>query len=185
MEVGFMGYLTVRWSRFHAAVLLIVGIFTLGLVPLALASSEGGGVTVVPDWSVSIQIVNFLFLIFVLNLLLFRPIRKILQERREKFKGMESAIDNTGRSIEDKNADFDRAIRDARAKGLKEKEALVKQAQADQRRQIQSITSTPPAELEAIRRKVRDDAEKAREALLPQIGVFAKEITQKILGRAV
>jgi len=185
MEVGFMGYLTVRWSRFHAAVLLFVGIFTVGLIPPALASSEGGGVTVVPDWSVSIQVVNFLFLIFVLNLLLFRPIRKILQERREKIKGMESAIDNTSKSIEEKNADFDRAIRDARAKGLKEKEALVKQAEEEERRQIESINSKALAELEEIRRKVRDDAEKAREALLPQIGVFAKEITQKILGRAV
>jgi F-type H+-transporting ATPase subunit b len=185
MEVGFMSYLAVHWSRFHTAVLSAVGILTFEFLPSAVAASEGGGVTVVPDWSVSIQIINFLFLIFVLNLLLFRPIRKILQERREKIKGMESAIDNAGKTIQEKNAAFEKAIRDARAKGLKEKETLVKQAEEEERRQIESINSKALAELEEIRRKIRGDAERAREALQPQIGAFAREITQKILGRAV
>jgi F-type H+-transporting ATPase subunit b len=185
MEVGSMGYFTVHWSRFHAAVLSLVGILTFEIIPPALASSEGGGVTVVPDWSVSIQIINFLFLIFVLNLLLFRPIRRILQERREKIKGMESAIDNAGRSVEEKNTAFDKAIRDARAKGLKEKESLVKQAEEEERRQIEAINSKALAELEEMRRKISADAERARKDLQPQVGAFAKEITQKILGRAV
>lgn len=180
-----MGYLSVHWPWFHAAVLSAVGILTVGFVPPALASSEGGGVTVVPDWSVSIQIVNFLFLIFVLNLLLFRPIRKVLKERREKFKGMEAAIDQAGQTVQEKNAAFDRSIRDARAKGLKEKEALVKQAEEEERRQIEAINSRALAELDEVRRKISADAENARQALQPQVGVFAKEITQKILGRMV
>jgi len=180
-----MGHITVHWSRFFTAVLTVFGILTCGFIPHSIASDEGGGVTVVPDWSVGIQVVNFLFLIFVLNLLLFRPIRKILKERREKIKGIESAIDNAGNSVEEKNAAFDKAIRDARAKGLKEKEALVKQAEEEERRQIESINSKAQAELEEIRRKISSDAERARKALQPQIGAFAKEITQKILGRAV
>ena len=180
-----MGYVTVHWSRFHAAVLAVFGILIFGFASPALASSEGGGVTVVPDWSVGIQIVNFLFLIFALNLLLFRPIRKILQERREKVKGMESAIDTAGKSVQEKNAAFDKALRDARAKGLKEKEALVKQAEEEERRQIESINSKAQAELEELRRKISTDAERVRQVLQPQIGAFANEITQKILGRAV
>jgi F-type H+-transporting ATPase subunit b len=180
-----MGHFNVHWSRFHATVLSVVGILTFEFIPPALASSEGGGVTVVPDWSVSIQIVNFLFLIFVLNLLLFRPIRKILQDRRERVKGMESAIDNAGKSVQDKTAAFEKAIRDVRAKGLKEKESLVKQAEEEERRQIESINAKALAELEEIRRKISADAERARQALQPQVGMFAKEITQKILGRAV
>jgi F-type H+-transporting ATPase subunit b len=180
-----MGYVTVHGSRFHAAVLAVFGILTCAFVPPALASGEGGGVTVVPDWSVSIQIVNFLFLIFVLNLILFRPIRKILQERREKVKGMETAIDHAGKSVHEKNAAFEKALRDARAKGLKEKEALVKQAEEEERRQIEAINSKAQAELEEIRRKIAADAERARQALQPQIGAFADEITQKVLGRAL
>lgn len=180
-----MGFFTVHWSRLLAAVLSLVGILIFQVVPPAFASSEGGGVTVVPDWSVSIQIVNFLFLIFALNLLLFRPIRRILKERRDRMKGMESSIENADRTVQEKNAAFDKAIRDARAKGLKGKEALVKQAEEEERRQVESINSKAVAELEEIRRKIRADAERARQDLQPQVGAFAREITQKILGRAV
>ncbi|MCK7511476.1 MAG: hypothetical protein MZV70_50480 [Desulfobacterales bacterium] len=63
-----------RWRSTGAALLAIAGPHPL-CSAAALASGEGGGVTVIPDWSVSIQIVNFLFLIFALNLLLYRPIR--------------------------------------------------------------------------------------------------------------
>ena len=84
--------------------------------------------TVIPDWSVSIQIVNFLFLIFALNLLLYRPIRRILKERKEKTQGMEQAIQGADQSVADKEAAFAKAIRDARASGLKEKEAMIQAA---------------------------------------------------------
>jgi F-type H+-transporting ATPase subunit b len=103
----------------------------------------------------------------------------------EKIKGMESAIDNAGKSVEEKNAAFEKAIRDARSKGLKEKEALVKQAEDEERRQIEAINSKALAELEEIRRKISADAERTRQALQPQVGAFAREITQKILGRTV
>jgi F-type H+-transporting ATPase subunit b len=185
MEVGSMGYFSVRWSRFHVALLTGFGILTLDVVSVARASAEGGGVTVVPDWSVGIQIVNFLFLIFALNLLLFRPIRKILQERREKIKGMESAIENAGKSVQEKEAAFDKAIRDARSRGLKEKETLVKQGEEEERRLVESISSKAQVELEEIRRKIGADAERTRQSLQQQIGAFANDITQKILGRTV
>jgi F0F1-type ATP synthase membrane subunit b/b' len=98
---------------------------------------------------------------------------------------MESAIDNSDRSVQEKNSAFEKAVRDARAKGLKEKETLVKQAEEEERRQIESINSKALAEMEEIRRQIGADAERARQALQPQVAVFAKEITQKILGRAV
>ena len=41
------------------------------------------------DYSLIIQIINFLFLIWVLNSLVFRPIRNILTQRRDKIDGME------------------------------------------------------------------------------------------------
>jgi F-type H+-transporting ATPase subunit b len=179
-----MGYTGVRWSVARAA------IFCSGLLALlpsgpALAAAEGGGVTVVPDWSVGIQIVNYLFLIFVLNILLFRPIRKILRERQEKTKGMELAIESASKGVEEKESAFAKAIKDARAKGLKEKEMREQQGQQEERRLIEAINAKAQAELEEIRRKIGAEAEAARKSLQSEIGSFAGEITKKILGRAV
>jgi F-type H+-transporting ATPase subunit b len=99
----------------------------------ALASSgeSGGGVTVIPDGSVIIQIANFLFLIFALNLILYRPIRKILSDRRDKIKGLESSTERAAKSLQEKERTLAKAIKDARARGLKEKENLVTQAEAE------------------------------------------------------
>jgi F-type H+-transporting ATPase subunit b len=179
-----MGFTARPWSV-ACAVLICSGI--LAVLPLgpALAAEEGGGVTVVPDWSVSIQIVNFLFLIFALNLLLFRPIRKILSERKQKTEGMELAIGNAASSVEEKEVAFAKAIRDARARGLKEKEAMVNQAQEEERKLLDSINHKAQADLDDIRRKIAADAERVRQSLQQEIGAFADEITKKILGRAV
>jgi len=142
-------------------------------------------VTVIPDWSVSIQIVNFLFLIIALNLLLYRPIRRILKERKEKTQGMEQAVQNADQSVLEKEAAFAKAIRDARARGLKEKEAMIQAAAAEERRLIEGINAKAQADLEEMRRKIQADAERARQSLQQEIGAFAGQITQKILGRAV
>lgn len=179
-----MGQPGVRWSAACAA-MLFTGFLTLWSAHPALASGEGGGVTVVPDWSFILQIANFLFLIFALNLLLYRPIRRILRERRDKIKGMELAIQNAAQGVEEREAAFAKAIKDARAKGLKEKEGLVQQAEAEEDKLIESINAKAQAELGEIRAKIKADAERARQSLQQEVGRFANEITRKILGRAV
>lgn len=174
----------VRWIASCTGV-LTAGVVTLLPVGPAFASGEGGGVTVVPDWSFALQIANFVFLIFALNFLLYRPIRRILKERRDKFEGMESAIQQAGQSLQEKEAAFAKAVRDARSRGLKEKENLVQEAEAEERKRIEAINAKAQADLEAIRQKIRADAEAARQSLLQSISGFAHEITQKLLGRAV
>ncbi len=154
--------------------------------PVSAASDEsGGGVTVIPDWTVIIQIANFLFLIFALNLLLYRPIRRILTERREKFKALGASIDGAVKSAQEKESAFALAIRDARARGLKEKEALVHQAEEEERRVIEAINQKAQAEVAEMRLTIAREAEQASRSLQAQVEIFAKEISQKILGRTV
>jgi F-type H+-transporting ATPase subunit b len=42
------------------------------------------------DGSIVVQIVNFLVLIWILNMVLYKPIRKILLDRKEKMTGLQS-----------------------------------------------------------------------------------------------
>lgn len=44
------------------------------------------------DVSVFIQIANFLVLVWALNQFLYRPIRRMLNERADKVKGLESTM---------------------------------------------------------------------------------------------
>ena len=147
--------------------------------------SSGGGVTVTPDWSAFIQIVNFLFLIWVLNLILYRPIRKILIQRKEKIEGLGLSIETSNRDAQEKDTAFAVGIKEARAKGLKEKEALVEEASDAEKQIVADLNKKAQAELAEIHGKIAEDVEKAKKSLQKEIASFANEIGQKILGRAV
>ncbi len=58
------------------------------------------------DYSVIIQIINFIILIWVLNMVLYKPIRSILSQRNEKISGMEQGIDTLNADAEEKDKAF-------------------------------------------------------------------------------
>ena len=144
-----------------------------------------GGITVMPDESLFIQIVNFIFLIWILNVLLYRPIRNILIQRKEKLSNLEQNIETLSSDAQERDSEFSAGIKDARARGMKEKEALM-QAAADQEKEvIEKINKKAQADLAEVRKKIAKDAENVREILQKEIDTYASEIGQKILGRAV
>lgn len=148
-------------------------------------SEGGGGVTVIPDGSTLIQIINFVFLIWVLNILLYRPIRKILARRKEKIDGLELSIETSDKDALEKDEAFTAGIKEARARGFKEKEALMQEATDEEKKIIAAINSQAQKELAEVRDKIKKEAEVAREALQKEVDSFANQICQKILGRAV
>ena len=86
-----------RYRKFPViALVILIGMLSLA-ASVALGSSgeskSSGGVTVMPDWTVGIQIINFLVILWILNLILYRPIRNILRQRKEKIDGLEASIE--------------------------------------------------------------------------------------------
>jgi len=49
-------------------------------------------ITVIPDISLVYQMINFLVLLFVLNMVLYKPIRSVLLERKAKVEGLEQGV---------------------------------------------------------------------------------------------
>ena len=135
------------------------------------------------DGSIALQIVNFLVLIWILNLVLYKPIRKILLDRKEKVTGLQSDIDGSAQqvqSIEDAYAD---GVRQARAAGQKEKEALMQAAAEEEKAIIGKINEAAQAELKVVKEKITQEMGTVKSALEEEIDVFADAIGQKILGR--
>lgn len=167
---------------------LLLALTCLIFPSFAMGASEesgGGGVTVIPDGSFLIQMINFVFLIWVLNILLYRPIRKILAQRKEKIDGLELSIATSDKDAVEKDQAFAAGLKEARAKGFKEKEALMQQATDEEKKIIADINSKAQAELADFRDKLKAEANVARENLQGEVENFASQICQKILGRAV
>ena len=171
-----------------STVLLMTLVIVLLAASLALGVSEesgGGGITVIPDESVIIQIANFLLIIWILNLILYRPIRNILRQRKEKIEGLELRIETYNENAKEKDDAFASGIKEARTKGLKEKEILLQAAVEEEKQIIENVNAKAQAELAEIRNKIAKEADTARASLQEKVDEFADEICQKILGRTV
>ncbi|MFZ0133308.1 MAG: ATP synthase F0 subunit B [Desulfobacterales bacterium] len=166
-------------SPIFAALLLLLTIDSV------FAAEGGGGLTVIPDWTFLLQMANFLFLIWILNLIVYKPIRNVLQRRQQKVSGLEESITSARKDVIDKEDAFMAAIRDARAKGMKKKEALMTEATEEEKRIIAKINAKAQADLAAVREKIVAEADSARSSLMQEIDTFAEAIGHKILGRAL
>ena len=135
------------------------------------------------DGSIVLQIANFLLLIWILNMVLYKPIRKILLERKEKMVGMQSDIDGSAQQVQSKEDAYLEGVRQARAAGQKEKEALMQAAVDEEKAIIGKINEAAQSELKDVREKITQEMGTVKAALEDEIDAFSDAIGQKILGR--
>jgi F-type H+-transporting ATPase subunit b len=132
-----------------------------------------------------IQVVNFLVLIWALNTVLYKPIRKIVSDRAQRVDGLEQTIDNCHKESLEKEKAYAVGIKTAREKGLKEKDVLLQEAAEEEKEILQEINEKAQAELAAVKEKIAKDAQAVASELEKEIDIFSKAIGEKILGRAI
>ena len=141
-------------------------------------------ITVIPDISLVYQMINFLVLLFVLNLVLYRPIRNVILERKAKVDGLETGVGKATSDLSSQKDSYKEGLREARAKGLKEKEVFVEEASKEEKEIIEQINKKAQANFAQIKQQVAEETEQARKALEAEVDAYAKAIGEKILGRA-
>lgn len=137
------------------------------------------------DFSLVLQVINFLVLIFALNFLLYKPIRGILRQRAEKVAQLSGDITSSEEGARARTEELEARLSEARRKGAEERDELKAEAHSKERDIIDAATK----EMEATVAKVRDEIQKeigtAREELKAQVQSFGVDLAQKILGRSI
>ena len=141
-------------------------------------------ITVIPDISLVYQMINFLVLLFVLNLVLYKPIRNVLLVRKAKIEGMQNGAEKAQSDLVAGEDAYNSGLKQARSKGLKSKEAFIEEASKEEKEIIDRINKKAQANLAEIKKQVAQETEQARKSLEAEVGVYAKAIGEKILGRA-
>lgn len=173
----------IRRNGYPALTVAVVFILVVFLgTPAAFAESA---ITVIPDASVFVQIVNFVLLVILLNMVLYKPIRGILAERKEKIDGLEEIITSSESGVREKEDEFNSGIREARGKGVAIKDALIEGASAEEKNILGEINEKAQADLAEVREKIAKDVDDVRKTLEVEVQAFANSICEKILGRAV
>ena len=141
-------------------------------------------ITVIPDISLVYQMINFLVLLFVLNLVLYKPIRNVLLARKAKIEGMQNGAEKAQSDLVAGEDAYNSGLKQARSKGLKSKEAFIEEASKEEKEIIDRINKKAQANLADIKKQVAQETAQARKALEAEVEVYAKAIGEKILGRA-
>lgn len=141
-------------------------------------------ITVIPDISLVYQMINFLVLLYVLNLVLYRPIRKVLLERKAKIEGMQTGVKKAAGDLVAGEDAYKDGLKKARGEGLQKKEAFIEEASGEEKEIIDRINKKAQANLADIKKQVADETEQARKSLEGEVEAYAKAIGEKILGRA-
>ena len=141
-------------------------------------------ITVIPDISAVYQMINFLILLFVLNMVLYKPIRNVILERKAKVDSLETGVEKASADLENQKDEYKNGLKQARGEGLKKKEGFIEEASAQEKEIIDQINKKAQANFAQIKQQVAEETEQARKALEAEVETYAKAIGEKILGRA-
>ncbi|MBI5557582.1 MAG: ATP synthase F0 subunit B [Deltaproteobacteria bacterium] len=137
------------------------------------------------DITMPIHILNILFLIVVLNAVLYRPVRRILAERKQKISDMSNEIETFHKNAKLRSEEFDGKLRDARRKAKHEFDSARSEAQASGAETLQKIREQSDAAKAEQLRLVASEVQSAEQTLKGQMESFATEMAGKVLGRAL
>lgn len=129
------------------------------------------------------QLVNFLVLMLVLNVLLYKPVRKLLAARETEIASGHSKADEIDRDVQDKMAQYEARLHEAKVKASDERSVLKKAALAEEAALLDQARKEATDSVNALKGKVAKEATEAREYLKAQSRSLSLEICEKVLGR--
>lgn len=135
--------------------------------------------------SVLIQIGIFVVLVFVLNAVLYKPIREGLKKRKDKFSGLANDIETDRKKASEQEQDLAKGLLKAKNEGADKKEAIVADAAEQEKGIISEINAKAAKDLDELRAKIAGDVKAAEDTLEKEVDAFAAAIGEKILGRAL
>ncbi len=137
------------------------------------------------DWTILLQAANFMVLMLVLNSILYRPLRNLLNRRRESIDGAHGRARELETQIAEKMSRYQEQLQQAKLKGNEEKMALRAAAAKNEAELLASAHQSASEQLQTIKNRVQAEAEVARKSLKTETEVLAGQVAAKVLGRAL
>jgi F-type H+-transporting ATPase subunit b len=142
-------------------------------------------VTVIPDYTLLIQIVTFLVLIYILNFLLFKPILNIIDRRKKQLEELENEIKLFNDSVDKRVSEYEEKLKQAKINASELKKEIIKEGDDQAKRIIEVVRGEIPLMSQEFQQKMDKEIQAARQILGNQSQKLSLEIAQKVLGRSV
>lgn len=135
------------------------------------------------DWTLIAEIINVLVLVFLLNMVMFRPVRNALKARQARLASGETEVSQLSEQSQGIAGEIQENLAAARREGQLDKEALRQAGSQSEASLLEQVKKEVELEWTRVEQKIKDDMGRARETLKAQAQSFAQSMASKILGR--
>jgi F-type H+-transporting ATPase subunit b len=140
---------------------------------------------IMPDYTLFLQLANFLILLFILNILLYKPVRQILGKRKVEVDGLQHSVSEMEGKANRFAGELEEGMANARKTGYQEKENLKSEGLEEEKALLKKAATASGERMGQARVEMENKLVEARGALEKELSLFSKELAEKILGRSV
>jgi F-type H+-transporting ATPase subunit b len=142
-------------------------------------------VTVIPDYTLLIQMVTFLVLIYILNRLLYKPILNIIDRRKKQLEELENEIKLFNESVDKKASEYEEKLKQAKSNAAELKKEIIEEGNTQAKSIVDEVRAEIPLMTQEFQQKMNKEMQAARKVLDNQSQKLSLEIAEKVLGRSV
>jgi len=137
------------------------------------------------DGTMWIQMANFIILMFVLNMILFKPILHVIERRKKHLQDLAEEVKSLDQTVEQKMANYEETLRQARLEAMNEKNEIQQKASEEGKGKIDEARSEVLRIFDDFKQKFNKEMSDARKILKAQAEKISVEISEKVLGRSI
>ena len=137
------------------------------------------------DITMVIQMINIAILMFILNAILYKPVLRILRERKARMQGTQEEIIKYESDARQRQEEVDRKLAQASIKAKDALDGARAEAAAAGNEKLAAIKAEAEAEREKKMADLKKQVAEAEKGLQENLNGFASDMAGKILGRSL
>lgn len=159
------------------------------LAPYVAVAAEdahrGGGGLISVDWSLAVQVVNFVFLLAILYRLLYKPLLAKMEERTAAIKASLEAAEAARAEAARQQEENAARLRAAYAEAQAIRAAALKEAGEEQRKLVEGARREAQQLVESAKAQMDSDVRRAREELRREVSDIAITVAEKLIRKSL
>lgn len=137
------------------------------------------------NFTLLVQLVNFLVLLVILNAILYKPILAKMREREARIKSDRDRAGELDQTVQDQERQHEEELAKARQTAAQEKASLVAEAKKSEAEILDKARNEATGIVEEMKESIAKEVDAVRSTLKAEMTPLAESITEKILGRSV
>ena len=129
-----------------------------------------------------VQMGLFLLFAVLLNQVFFKPVTRVLEERKEHVDRQAAAATDALKQVQELQADYDAKLKGAHSQAQEAIQAAIGEAERKRQSLIDAVKLDIANEVESARASIQSERAQALNTLQGEVGTFSEAVKRKVLS---